>query len=98
MFDLNAYFDAEFAEHSQVMASTCGRKVISIVISMKTDRDWEKWAQQNAYYGVLASPEYDAPRMTDTNRARFFASGETHLKDVLQTAQACLHANITFGK
>jgi SAM-dependent methyltransferase len=73
-------------------------KLYLLVISMKTDRDWEKWAQQNAYYGVLASPEYDAPRMTDTNRARFFASGETHLKDVLQTAQACLHANITFGK
>jgi len=65
---------------------------------MKTDREWENWAQQNPYYGVLKHLEYDAPRLTDSARASFFASGEIHLKDVLETIRACLHTNINFGK
>jgi 2-polyprenyl-3-methyl-5-hydroxy-6-metoxy-1,4-benzoquinol methylase len=45
-------------------------------------KEWEDVGRTDAYYGVLAHPEYHAGAITDDGRREFFATGE---RDVAET-------------
>lgn len=46
-----------------------------------SDRDWERFGQTDPYYAVLSSPRYRG-RLSATDRAEFFRSGEAHLERI----------------
>lgn len=50
-----------------------------------TDREWERWGQQDAYRGVLGYGGED-----EAARAAFFASGQQHVNQILEKAEKCL--------
>ncbi len=53
-----------------------------------TDRQWDKWAEGNPYLGVLG---IESGAMDDAAvREKFFASGETHIADVIGRIDARL--------
>ena len=54
---------------------------------MGTDQEWEKWGRQDPYYGVFTSDRFRSPALTPEARAEFFASGEKHVADVLDTCR-----------
>ena len=43
-----------------------------------SDKDWERFGKTDAYFAVLTAPEFHG-RLSDSERAKFFASGETHI-------------------
>ncbi len=45
-----------------------------------TDSDWERFAQADPYFAVPTNPEYRG----GASRAKFFASGEGHVAEILQ--------------
>ena len=48
-----------------------------------TDREWEKWGKKDPYFGVITSPKYRNSTITDADKADFFSSGHTHVKQVM---------------
>lgn len=50
---------------------------------MSTDYDWEKWGQNDPYYGVLSSDEYRSKQINPQSLERFFSSGQSHVDMVL---------------
>lgn len=49
---------------------------------MGTDRDWQKWGEQDPYFGVLSSEDFRKSNLSQENRAEFFRSGEAHIDEV----------------
>jgi ubiquinone/menaquinone biosynthesis C-methylase UbiE len=49
----------------------------------KTDVEWERWGQQDPYYGVLTDGKFRSALMNDDARSIFFKSGEAHTDRVL---------------
>jgi 2-polyprenyl-3-methyl-5-hydroxy-6-metoxy-1,4-benzoquinol methylase len=47
-----------------------------------TDRDWQKWGADDAYFGVISSEDFRKSNLSEENRAEFFRSGETHIAEV----------------
>jgi SAM-dependent methyltransferase len=47
-----------------------------------SDKDWENFGKVDPYFAVLTSPEFHG-RLSDAERAKFFASGETHIDTIL---------------
>lgn len=48
-----------------------------------TDSEWEKWGKKDPYFGVITSPEYRNSTITEADKTEFFASGSTHVKQVI---------------
>jgi ubiquinone/menaquinone biosynthesis C-methylase UbiE len=48
-----------------------------------TDTDWQRWGEQNPYFGVLADPQYLNANLTSDSIQKFFATGEQHVEHVL---------------
>ena len=51
----------------------------------RTDRDWQKWGQENPYFGVLTSRDFLAENLNDHSLSEFFASGKHHVDCVFKT-------------
>ena len=47
-----------------------------------SDKDWERFGKTDPYFAVLTAPEFHG-RLSDTEREKFFASGETHIDAIL---------------
>jgi len=47
-----------------------------------SDRDWEMWAKENPFYGVLSAPEFLKENLNDASIQQFFLSGERHVDHV----------------
>ena len=47
-----------------------------------SDKDWERFGKTDPYFAVLTAPEFHG-RLSDTERAKFFASGKTHIDTIL---------------
>jgi SAM-dependent methyltransferase len=54
---------------------------------MSTDVEWEKWAAQDPYFGVLTDPRFRKREMTPAARQEFFDSGRIHVEYVLRTCR-----------
>ena len=48
-----------------------------------TDRDWQKVAVDDPYWGVLSAEDFRSERLTDEARAQFFRSGEQYVTHLL---------------
>jgi len=48
-----------------------------------SDSEWEKWGRNDPYFGVITSPEYRNSTITEADKTEFFASGTTHVKQVM---------------
>src|SRR3954471_18897825 len=47
-----------------------------------SDKDWERFGRTDPYFAVLTAPEFHG-RLSESDRARFFESGEAHIERVL---------------
>ena len=45
------------------------------------DKDWERYGKTDPYFAVLTAPEFHG-RLADSERAKFFASGEAHINEM----------------
>jgi len=54
---------------------------------MSTDVEWEKWGQQDPYYGVITWDKFRADKLDDAALADFFDSGERHVGNVLASCR-----------
>ena len=52
-----------------------------------TDRDWTRVAEENPYWGVLSDEQFRGMALSAESSARFFASGETFITDLLGFAR-----------
>lgn len=48
-----------------------------------TDSEWEKWGKKDPYFGVITSPKYRNSTITEADKTEFFASGSTHVQQVM---------------
>lgn len=48
-----------------------------------TDKDWSKVAEENPYWGVLSDEQFRGMALSAESSARFFASGEKFITDLL---------------
>jgi SAM-dependent methyltransferase len=46
-----------------------------------SDKDWERFGKTDPYFAVLTAPEFHG-RLSDTEREKFFASGQTHIDTI----------------
>ncbi len=51
-----------------------------------TDKDWAQWGAKDPYYGVVSHSEFESERI-ETNRDRFFASGEAFVSKIVLQAE-----------
>lgn len=54
---------------------------------MGTDQAWEAWGKQNPYFGVLADKKFRSENITPDAKAEFFATGEEHVRHVLDVCR-----------
>jgi 2-polyprenyl-3-methyl-5-hydroxy-6-metoxy-1,4-benzoquinol methylase len=47
-----------------------------------TDRDWQKWGEQDPYFGVLSADVFRKSNLTEENRIEFFRTGEAHVEEI----------------
>jgi SAM-dependent methyltransferase len=59
---------------------------------MSTDVEWERWAIQDPYFGVLTDPRFRRHEMTPAARQEFFDSGRVHVDCVLSACRRYLDA------
>jgi trans-aconitate methyltransferase len=52
-----------------------------------TDRDWQKWGEQDPYFGVLSSEKFRRANLSEENRAEFFRSGQEHVERVFEVVR-----------
>ncbi len=55
---------------------------------LHTDREWEKWGQQDPYFGVITHEKFRAKNLTEESKKEFFQSGRRHVQQVLKTCRA----------
>jgi SAM-dependent methyltransferase len=51
-----------------------------------SDKDWEDFGKTDPYFAVLTAPEFHG-RLSDSERARFFESGESHIRTIISIIQ-----------
>ena len=58
-----------------------------------SDRDWEIWAQQNPYFGVIAHPTLLNENITEDSLHQFFLSGQNHVDHIYAVIRAKIQPN-----
>lgn len=59
---------------------------------MSTDRDWQRWGEQDPYYGVITSDQFRSESLTPESRAAFFETGFHHVAGVIAACQRLFQA------
>ena len=57
-----------------------------------SDKDWERFGKSDPYFAVLTAPEFHG-RLSDSERAKFFASGKEHIDAILSIIHQRLDAS-----
>jgi 2-polyprenyl-3-methyl-5-hydroxy-6-metoxy-1,4-benzoquinol methylase len=57
-----------------------------------TDRDWQKWGEQDPYFGVLSLEKFRRENLTEEHKAEFLRSGEEHIDSVFSNMREHVHA------
>ena len=57
------------------------------LIRDNSDTSWEKWGEDNPYYGVLADDRFRGENLNDERKAEFLATGRRHVRRVLEMAE-----------
>ncbi len=63
-----------------------------------TDRDWSRIAEENPYWGVLSEDQFRGAELTPDNEARFYASGQTFLDDLLGFVRRHIEPSFTIRR
>jgi trans-aconitate methyltransferase len=50
----------------------------------RSDSEWEKWGQENPYFGVLTNERFLGTSLSDADRQEFFESGAQHVAELLK--------------
>lgn len=58
-----------------------------------TDRDWERWGNENPYFGVLNQPKFLNANLTGEGLKEFFDSGERHVDHVYRVTRESVKPN-----
>jgi ubiquinone/menaquinone biosynthesis C-methylase UbiE len=58
-----------------------------------TDKDWEKFAKDNPYFGVLTDEKYLADNLTNQNREEFFETGSEYIESVIGKVRKYIDIN-----
>jgi GT2 family glycosyltransferase/SAM-dependent methyltransferase len=56
-------------------------------VSMSTDDAWQKWGEQDPYYGVITDEKFRVGNITEEAKHAFFESGRLHVEHVLATCR-----------
>lgn len=59
-----------------------------------SDREWEKFGENDPYFGVLTDDRFRKSNLTDDNKEKFFESGSKYIDAVLETIRQ--HIDRTF--
>jgi len=62
---------------------------------MSTDAEWEKWGQQDPYFGVITWDKFRADKLDDAARAEFFSFGQRHVENVLTSCRKYIDPQFT---
>jgi trans-aconitate methyltransferase len=68
------------------------------VFDNNTDRDWEKFGKDDAYFGVIAHPKYRKSNLTEEGKKEFFQSGADDIDRVLSTVRRQIDQDFTIKK
>jgi 2-polyprenyl-3-methyl-5-hydroxy-6-metoxy-1,4-benzoquinol methylase len=68
------------------------------VAGRNTDKDWEKYGKEDAYYGVLSDEKFRKSQLTEDLKQEFFHSGETYIADILAKIRQRFQSDWTIGK
>jgi 2-polyprenyl-3-methyl-5-hydroxy-6-metoxy-1,4-benzoquinol methylase len=58
------------------------------------DKEWERFGQDDPYYGVISREEMRSTKMNEDVRSEFFASGEDEIKRLMVSLQRILDADV----
>jgi SAM-dependent methyltransferase len=67
-------------------------------MSRDTDRDWEKIAAENPYWGVLSSEDFRGEEISSELRTKFFASGERLIINLIEFVRKHLDHEFDIGR
>ena len=62
---------------------------------MSTDKAWEKWGQQDPYYGVISDPKFRNNNLTAAAKNEFFAAGDNDIQRLFQIIEKFIYPNFT---
>ena len=65
---------------------------------MGTDEEWEKWGQQDPYFGVITQEKFRSRNLTEDAKAEFFDSGRHHVGLVLSLCKKHLDPDFSPGR
>lgn len=60
---------------------------------MSTDREWEKWGEQDPYFGVITDPRFRKGEITSEVKHEFFFSGRVHVDHVLASCRKYIESS-----
>jgi ubiquinone/menaquinone biosynthesis C-methylase UbiE len=61
----------------------------------KTDLDWEKWGQQDPYFGVITDENFRKETLREEGKRAFFESGQAHVDHILKTCRKHFDENFS---
>jgi 2-polyprenyl-3-methyl-5-hydroxy-6-metoxy-1,4-benzoquinol methylase len=62
---------------------------------MDTDKAWEQWGRSDPYFGVLTDEKYRSHNLSKEAKADFFATGQDHVRHVLDVCRRHFDAAYT---
>lgn len=63
-----------------------------------TDREWEKFGKEDAYFGVITNDKYQKSNLTEENKDEFFESGFSYVNEVIKKTRQHIDRNFTIKK
>jgi tRNA/tmRNA/rRNA uracil-C5-methylase (TrmA/RlmC/RlmD family) len=58
-----------------------------------TDKEWEKFGKNDAYFGVISCDKYRKLNLTEKNKKEFFESGFAYTEEVIQRVNQKIDVN-----
>ena len=56
----------------------------------RAERHWQKWGEENPFFGVVSHPEFLNANLNEQSREEFFATGERHVNHVYEVLRSKL--------
>lgn len=60
---------------------------------MNTDRAWQKWGENDPYFGVFTNEKYRLENLTPIIKDEFFTSGENYVQQTFSTIKTRIDSN-----
>ena len=77
------WLPAEFASQSSLPYERDVTLAITGAAHMDTDKAWQKWGEQDPYFGVLSQDTFKTSNI-ENSRIAFMQTGETHVADLME--------------